>query len=416
MKILLISIGTRGDCEPFLGLSEMLRKRGEYVVCAFPEQYRCLAEESGVEFFSLGSEFLDLLNGEDAKTMLAAKGLGQISAQIRTSTAAIEVQKRLTDLTRDCILEKSPDIVIHHAKCFYIIPWSIKSGKRAILFAFQPASLHIVKGTPHIALPRWFPVALSYNIARAAFTQFAMMSVRRHFKDEITSKQVKDAIIGEPAMYGVSPSLFPQPDYWTEAQRVVGFWERDKSSNYRPPKEVTDFIETHKKILFVTFGSMTNSDPAGKTALFLDVLSELKIPAILNISGGGLAEPGNYDCTGFLFVKSIPYDWAYTRMYSVIHHGGAGTTHSALKAGCASMAIPHSADQPLFNKLIADIGAGPLGIPISKLTRGALKAKIGELWNNTQYKQKAEYIGRQMQNEDFADAVYKFIIDGTQKA
>jgi sterol 3beta-glucosyltransferase len=64
VKILLMSIGTRGDCEPFLGVGEMLRKYGENVICAFPEQYRGLAEESGFPFYSLGSEFLSLLNSD----------------------------------------------------------------------------------------------------------------------------------------------------------------------------------------------------------------------------------------------------------------------------------------------------------------------------------------------------------------
>jgi hypothetical protein len=53
MKILLLSLGTRGDCEPFAGLGEMLRERGEEVICAFPEQYRNIAEESGFRFYSL---------------------------------------------------------------------------------------------------------------------------------------------------------------------------------------------------------------------------------------------------------------------------------------------------------------------------------------------------------------------------
>jgi len=35
----------RGDVEPFLAIAEMLREKGHEVICAFPEQYRELADE-----------------------------------------------------------------------------------------------------------------------------------------------------------------------------------------------------------------------------------------------------------------------------------------------------------------------------------------------------------------------------------
>jgi hypothetical protein len=41
--------------------------------------------------------------------------------------------------------------------------------------------------------------------------------------------------------------------------------------------------------------------------------------------------------------------------------GGSGTTHLALKDGCASLAIPHIIDEIVWNQIIADFGAGPKG-------------------------------------------------------
>lgn len=37
MKILLTSIGTRGDIEPFLSIGEILERKGHQVVFSFPE-------------------------------------------------------------------------------------------------------------------------------------------------------------------------------------------------------------------------------------------------------------------------------------------------------------------------------------------------------------------------------------------
>ena len=58
----------------------------------------------------------------------------------------------------------------------------------------------------------------------------------------------------------------------------------------------------------------------------------------------------------------------FPKIYAVIHHGGSGTTHQGLKYGCATMIIPHIIDQFVWNKIIYNIGAGPKGIKVDKIT------------------------------------------------
>ena len=61
MKILLPSIRTHGDVEPFLAIGELLQEKGHHVICAFPDQFRDLVEDSQMEFVSLGTTFLEML-------------------------------------------------------------------------------------------------------------------------------------------------------------------------------------------------------------------------------------------------------------------------------------------------------------------------------------------------------------------
>ena len=51
MKIILISIGTRGDIEPFVAIAEELINSGQEVICSFPEQFGKIVEEIGAAFF-----------------------------------------------------------------------------------------------------------------------------------------------------------------------------------------------------------------------------------------------------------------------------------------------------------------------------------------------------------------------------
>jgi len=78
---------------------------------------------------------------------------------------------------------------------------------------------------------------------------------------------------------------------------------------------------------------------------------------------------------------------------------------------CASMIIPHIIDQFVWNKTIYDMGAGPKGIKIGKITTKNLEPKILELVNNSTFKKKAEQVASQMGKDDFREKIYKSIIE-----
>ena len=160
----------------------------------------------------------------------------------------------------------------------------------------------------------------------------------------------------------------------------------------------------------VTFGSMTNPEPRKKTSIILDLLAKHQIPAIINTAAGGLVEPDSYDRERFFFVNSIPYDWILSKVYGIIHHGGSGTTHLALKYGCASMILPHILDQFAWRDLIVSHRAGPKGMSITKINSKRLEPFLLDLWNNPIYKKTAEKIKGRMKKELFKDQLIKAIV------
>jgi UDP:flavonoid glycosyltransferase YjiC (YdhE family) len=155
---------------------------------------------------------------------------------------------------------------------------------------------------------------------------------------------------------------------------------------------------------------MVNLEPAEKTKIIIDILEQYRIPAIINTARGGLVEPTEYDTDLILFVSEIPYDKIFPKMYAVIHHGGSGTTHTALKYGCSSMIIPHILDQYLWNNLISNLGVGPKGVAINKITKQKLGPGILDLFNNQSYKTKAMQVAEEMTKEDFREELYKTIV------
>ena len=415
MKILLISIGTRGDMEPFLAIGEMLKDKGHQVICAFPEQFRNLAEESDLGFFSLGTELIRLLDSDAGKAALGGSGTGleKIVAYIRLARNSAEINKELTKKQYELIETENPDRILYNAKAVYPIIWGLKNKNKNILISPLPF-MHYVKNHTHVGFhSNYGPFLnkLTYSLASFGLVVTTRISAKwLNLEKKISRKQIKKALLSNRAIYTISPVLFPKPDYWHDNLQVLGYHEKNKSINWKADKKLEQFIDKHEKILFITFGSMTNPDPEEKTKTILDILGQYRIPAIINTAFGGLVKSEEYDSDLFYFVSEIPYDWVFPKMYGVIHHGGSGTTHMALKSGCASMIIPHIADQYSWNNLIRDIGVGPKGPAIHNLTKKKLEPGILDLFQNPSYKTRSLEIAEKMEKENFRKKLYEEII------
>jgi sterol 3beta-glucosyltransferase len=418
MKVILFSIGTRGDIEPFLAIAQLLNDRKWDVLCVFPEQFRETVESMGLSFKGFSKEFLELLNGEDAKIFMGGQGsiFKRFRILISMSKAAIKVSKEIIALQHHVQSEENPDRIIYHPKCNYALVWGMANPGKTIMVSPLPFMAHPID---HLtALGNNYGMLLnrlSFWITNTVKAIMLKRVSRQYRKDNngprITLSTIKKAMLEkENTLYTISPSLFPRPDNWPEQAKVVGYYERDKTVNWQPNEDLIKFLERHKKIVFITFGSMSNSNPTEKTCIIAAVLKKHNIPAIINTSGGGLEEM-NEPPENILFVNNIPYDWAFSKMYAIIHHGGSGTIHTALKHACPSLVVPHILDQFYWSKTITGLHLGPEGISIKKLDEKTFECKLLDLMNNLSYKSNAIIISEKMKTENDIDKLYNWIIN-----
>jgi UDP:flavonoid glycosyltransferase YjiC (YdhE family) len=99
-------------------------------------------------------------------------------------------------------------------------------------------------------------------------------------------------------------------------------------------------------------------------------------------------------------VNAVPHDWLFPRASAVIHHGGAGTTASALRAGVPSLGVPGFFDQPFWSRRIHEIGAGLPPIQPAKLTPQRLASAIQRLVNDNSLRDSAARLGKQLRGEN----------------
>lgn len=416
---MLFSIGTRGDIEPFLAIAQLLKKKGWEVTCVFPEQFRDIVEEMGYHFRGFTRKFLEIMDNPETKMVMGGQGsvFTRLKILIKISSVAIKLSEDLIELQLKTLKEENPDSVLFHPKCNINLIWGMAHPGKSIMVSPIPFLGHSIDhlstigGEGYGKMINRFSFWLT-NTVKAVVIKKSIKKYRDDFKGlNITVSSIKKAMLkDEKSFYTISPSLFPKPDYWPASANVVGYYERNKTLNWKPEDRLLQFINEHQKIVFITFGSMCNHNPKEKTRMIVDVLQKNNIPAIINTSWGGLQEVD--ECPNHIyFVSNIPYDWIFPKMYAIVHHGGSGTTHTALKYGCPSLIIPHIVDQFYWNRTIAKLNLGPKGVPVKKLGKDNFEAKLRDLINNETYKRNAQAVGEKMKVESDQDKLYDMIVN-----
>jgi len=410
-----MSIGTRGDMEPFLSIGEILQGKGHHVICAFPGQFEGVVGDANFKFESLGTKYIETLESKDGIDAMGggSAGIKKYFAYVRLAKYQKEANKELVRRQYEIIKKENPDRIVYNGKSLYPVIWELKNRGKTVFVSPLPY-MHYVKEHSHVVFNSnlgTFLNKLSFSLAHFGMVT-TILIIKKWLKltERISRKELRNILKYNKTIYTISPSLFSRPHYWNKNLKILGFYDRKKTDDWHPDKTLTDFISKHNKVLFITFGSMVNAEPEEKTHMIVDILRRNKIAAVINTADGGLKKPEGIESGLIHFVRQVPYSWIFPKIYGVIHHGGSGTTQMALKYGCPTMIIPHIIDQFVWNKIIYKLGLGPKGISIGRLNRKNLETKIIDLVNNEEYIMKAARIAHQMQREDFTEELYKTII------
>jgi len=257
MRALLISVGTRGDVEPFLYIAQLLRNNGHEVMMALPEQLSYLPNSENIEHFPLNKAFLELIESSDGKLFVGrgASFLNRAKILIKLIKKGLLVNRILVEEQEKVIDEFQPGIILFHAKASLAYLWSIRNPGKAVLISPVPCIIHKSSEYPHLGFgkPRGaFWNRLTYSFANFGLIQNLLSTTKAYRrKYNISKVQVRKHLLSQKIIYTISPTLFPEYRSLPEHAKVLGYHNRASSSSWEPSSELISFLKANEKIVFV---------------------------------------------------------------------------------------------------------------------------------------------------------------------
>ena len=375
--------------EPFLALGEELQQVGHPVAFCMPAQFEALAREVSPHFYPMTSAFLDLVESDEVKKITGQLGspLSRVRTVFKLLKTTAPLQHQLIRDQKQAVDHFGPDTITSPIKCIYPIMTALRDGQRVELLSPVPCLLHAVDFEPAIGFgrprSRWWN-RFTYSLANRTVIQSAVLPYGNVVAKEwgwpkLEAAEVRQFLLETlPVEYAVSPDLFPEPLDWPEHVRVSNFRERNKAKAWTAPEALLQFLKDHPRPLFVSFGSMINARPKEVGQAILNATAAAKVPVLINTSWGGIELPDHLPGHAFA-VKDVPYDWLFAQVRAVVHHGGSGTTHSALQFQLPQLIVPHIGDQFLWARRVQAVRMGPKGFGIKEFSEAKFGAALQEL-------------------------------------
>lgn len=122
------------------------------------------------------------------------------------------------------------------------------------------------------------------------------------------------------------------------------------------PADLEAFLDAGTPPVYVGFGSMPMGESTDVVSVAIEAIRANGRRSVVARGWAGLplTDDGD-DCIG---VGEVNQQALFGRVAAVVHHGGAGTTTTATRAGAPQVVIPQAADQPYWAGRVAELGIG----------------------------------------------------------
>lgn len=388
MKLVVLTYGTEGDTRPLVALSRASAKAGHQVFLLGEAQSLGLAQRLGIPAAPLAGDIRALFARWSRS---GARGTAKALVELTNANAAAWMAQTLA------VSEGCDAIVSSGLAGFVGLSVAERLGVPAIGAGMIPLTPSREFPSPFLP-PAWIPARL--NRASMELTnQLLWRGLRKALnraRAEVLGLPPRTALwTNHPMLYGISPTLLPQPKDWPANAVMCGQWVPSLDTDFVPSPELARFLAAGPAPVYIGFGSMAGVDLPHMLEIVIKALGRRRAVVWPGWSDlGRVALPEN-----LLRIDATPHDWLFPRMAAVIHHGGSGTSHSAAGAGVPSIVMPFAGDQPFWADRLHRLGVAPPPLHPGRLNTAALADALAFV-ERPSVIARAAAVGQAMSRED----------------
>jgi len=362
MRFLLATLGSTGDVYPFLALGSGLRRAGHRVTLLASPRHQADAALAQLDFAPVppaGPEpDLNALVARMLEKPTRLEQLDVLYAGLAPTFGPLldETMARLPE--HDALVTS------------YLFPF-LKNAARAArrpsaTLVFCPNNLPNAAAGPEDAPdpPAWAPKffrQIHHRLAWKIGEKLLDQVVQHHAGAALQSRGLGKfhGFLRDPAdraLVAVSHALFPPPGPPPDNYLYTGFLRWQPPADERAAADlaaVRALEQTGAPLPVLTLGSMA---PAAAREIFSRLLAAWPKGAPLVVQSGWAGWQNDPQRLEVLVIGAVPHDQLFAHATVIIHHGGSGTTASALHAGRPQIIIPHLGDQFYWARSMQALG------------------------------------------------------------
>lgn len=405
VHVTIIGIGTRGDVQPLVALAKELAKRGHAVKLASSAAFASLSEGHGFDFVPLGGDVESEIRAAAGANLTAARR----NPYAATSAFREIIDRNIVDWTRTIrAAAADSDVIVAAGTAVFFGLGLARALKVPLVQVYlQPVLPASNVGSP--LLPQ-FPFRLpgflnhaQYAVAAQLLWQVLRPAVARSERELSGTatvpllaplKEIRRA--DRTILLAYSHHLVPQTE---RAPNIVttGFWTLESDPGWKPAPALVHFLTAGPPPIYVGFGSMPLRQPKQTARTVLAAARSLGARIILDAGWSAMDASDLRDDA--IMVKNIPHDWLFERVAAVVHHGGAGTTAAALRAGRPSVVVPFILDQFFWAERVHALHAAPPALSSERLGERRLTAALKDVTGNSGLRENARHLGQLVRSE-----------------